>query len=137
MAYEPELFQASGKLQRTTIVNDVAPLGDSVLATEMNFGNRTLNSGILLASDDGTTAGIRPRWAKVFRVGPDQKDVRVDDWILVEHGRWSRGLKIEMNGETITLRRIDPTAIIGFQVQEPTADETLSTAVQAQLKTRD
>jgi len=132
-----ELFQASGKLQRTTLVEDVTPLNDSILATDMNFGNRTLNSGILLASDDGTTAGIRPRWAKVFRVGPTQNDVKVGQWILIEHGRWSRGLKIEMGGETIVIRRIDPSAIIGYQDQEPTADETLSTAVQAQLKSRD
>lgn len=136
MAKEEQLFQASNKLQRTSVVKDLYPLRNHVIATEMNFSGRTLNSGILLASDDGTTAGIRPRWAKVFRVGPEQHDVKPGQWILVEHGRWSRGLKIEMNNETFVIRRVDPDCIIGVQDEEP-IDENFSTAVQAQLKTRD
>lgn len=136
MAKEEQLFQASNKLQRTSIVKELYPIKNHVIATEMNFGGRTLNSGILLASDDGTTAGIRPRWAKVFRVGPEQSDIKPGQWVLVEHGRWSRGLKIEMNGEEFVVRRIDPDCIIGVQDYEPT-DENYSTAVQARLKTRD
>ena len=135
MPKDEELFQASNKLQRTTIVKDIHPLRDHVIATEMNFGSRTLNSGILLASDDATTAGIRPRWARVFRVGPEQRDVQIGQWILVEHGRWSRGLKIEIDGETIVVRRVDPACIIGVQDEEP-VDENFSTAVQAQRKER-
>lgn len=137
MAYEPELFKATGKLQRTTIVKDLMPLNDHILATDMDFAGRKLSSGIILPGDDGTTAGIRPRWAKVFRVGPEQHDVKIGQWILVEHGRWSRGLKIEMDGDTFVIRRIDPTSIIGFQDDEPGSDDTLSGAVQAQKKTRD
>lgn len=137
MAYEPELFKATGKLQRTTVVNDLTPLHDHILATDMDFAGRKLSSGIILPGDDGTTAGIRPRWAKVFRVGPDQQDVKVGQWILVEHGRWSRGLKIEMDGDTFVIRRIDPKSIIGFQDEAPGSDDTISGAVQAQKKTRD
>lgn len=137
MAQEEQLFKATGKLQRTTIVKDLHPLRDHVIVTEMNFEGRKLSSGIVLLGDDGSTSGIRPRWAKVFRVGPDQKDVKIGQWVLVEHGRWTRGLKVEMNGETFIVRRVDPSCIIGVQDIEPDYDDTISTAVQAQRKSRD
>lgn len=136
MAKEEQLFQASNKFQQKSVVKDLFPLRDHVIATDMDFSGRKLSTGIVLLGDDGTTAGIRPRWCKVFRVGPEQKDVKIGQWILVEHGRWTRGLKIEMAGEEIIVRRIDTAAIIGVQDEVPD-DDTLSTAVQAQKKTRD
>jgi Chaperonin 10 Kd subunit len=137
MAQEEQLFKATGKLQRTTVVKDLYPLRDHVIVTEMNFEGRKLSSGIMLLGDDGSTAGIRPRWAKVFRIGPEQKEVNIGQWVLVEHGRWTRGLKVEMNGETFIVRRVDPACIIGVQDEEPDYDDNISTAVQAQRKTRD
>lgn len=136
MAKEEPLFQQTGKLQRTNIVKDIRAINDHVIVTDMNFGGRTLGSGIVLLGDDGKTDGIRPRWARVFRVGPNQQDVKVGQWILVEHGRWTRGIKIELNGEEITVRRVDTASIIGVQDEEPTHDEMISTAVHAERKTR-
>jgi hypothetical protein len=137
MAKEEPLFQSSNKLQRTSIVKDIFPLRDHVIVTDMSFKGRKLSSGIVLLGDDGKTEGIRPRWAKVFKVGPEQKEVSIGQWVLIEHGRWTRGLKIEMNGEAFVVRRIDPSCIIMMQDEEPDTDDTISTAVQAQRKTRD
>lgn len=137
MAKEEQLFQASNKLQRTSIVKDIFPLRDHVIVTDMNFEGRKLASGIMLLGDDGKTEGIRPRWAKVFKIGPDQSEVAIGQWVLIEHGRWTRGLKVEMNGDTFVVRRIDPACIIMVQDEEPEADESISNAVQAQRKTRD
>ena len=133
---EEQLFQSSGKLQRTTVVNDIRAIKDHVIVTDMNFGQRTLSSGIIMLGDDGKTDGIRPRWAQVFRVGPEQSDVKVGQWILVEHGRWTRGLPVELAGEKITIRRVDPACIIGVQDQQPDVDDNISTAVHADRKTR-
>lgn len=133
---EEQLFQSSGKLQRTTVVKNVHAIKDHVIVTDMSFGQRTLSSGIIMLGDDGKTDGIRPRWAQVFRVGPEQKDVQVGQWILVEHGRWTRGLPVEMNGEKITIRRVDPACIIGVQDEQPEVDDNISTAVHADRKTR-
>jgi co-chaperonin GroES (HSP10) len=102
------------------------PLHDNVLVTEMNFGNRTLSSGIIMLADDSKSSGIRPRWAKVFAIGPDQKDVEVGQWVLVDHGRWTRGVKIDLNGEKIVLRRIDTNAILLVSDAEPNADDLLA-----------
>ena len=52
--------------------------------------------------------GIRARWAKVYAIGPKQEDVKVGDWILTDHGRWTRGFKMDDdNGEEKTIRRVD------------------------------
>ena len=118
----------------STQVNDVQALKDHVIVRDMNFAGRKLSSGIIMLGDDLKTAGIRPRWAQVFRVGPDQTEVAPGQWILVEHGRWTRGAKISINGEEITIRRVDPENIIFVSDDEPPADDNISTAVQAQTK---
>ena len=118
-------------------IQAIKPLHDHVIVTEMNFKDRTLSSGIVLLGDDAKTAGIRPRWAQVYAVGPDQKDVAVGQWILVEHGRWTRGSEVEIDGEEMTIRRIDATAILMVSDESPNHDDNVSTAVQAETKTRD
>ena len=102
----------------------------------MSFESRQLSSGIVLLGDDGKTDGIRPRWARVYAVGPEQHDVGVGQWVLVEHGRWSRGIKIIQDGQEITIRRADPEAIIFVTDEEPDID-TISTAVHAERKQRE
>jgi hypothetical protein len=121
----------------STPVTDITAIKDTVIVRDMNFSGRTLTSGIVLLGDDAKTTGIRPRWAQVFRVGPEQKDVAPGQWVLVEHGRWTRGSKISIADEEITIRRVDPQDIIFVSDEEPPADDTISTAVQAQQKFRD
>lgn len=103
-----------------TIRGKLVPLGDKVLVSEMNFGIEKTSTGIFLPSDDGKSSGIHPRWAKVFAIGPMQKDVEVGQWILLEHGRWSRGHKYESeNGETFDIRLADNNAILCVSDEEP------------------
>ena len=96
-----------------TVKGKLRPLGSKVLISNMNFGMDKTRSGILLHSDDGKSSGIHPRWGKVFAVGPEQTEVNVGQWILLEHGRWSRGHKYESeNGETFDIRLADLDAIL-------------------------
>lgn len=109
--------------------NEIKPLGDNVIVTEMSFEFRVTAAGIILPPDDGKDSGIRPRWAKVYAVGPLQKDVKVGQWVLISHGRWSRGLDLELpNGELITIRKIDLKEMLMVS-DEPVIDATMSTAV--------
>jgi hypothetical protein len=117
-------------------IKEIRALHNHVIVRDMNFDGRKLASGILLLNDDGKTAGIRPRWAQVYVTGPEQTDVTPGQWVLVEHGRWTRGSKVEINGEEITIRRVDPSNIIFVSDEEPAADDTISTAVQAEAKSR-
>ena len=102
-------------------------LHDSVLVTDMEFKSRQLSSGILLPNDDATSAGIRPKWARVYEIGPDHTDVKPGQYILVGHGRWTRGVKItDLEGEKV-LRKVDPNDILLVSKTLP-ADDTMSTA---------
>ncbi len=73
----------------------IQPLHDKVIITDMNFGEEKTAAGIVLTSDNAKGSGVHPRWAKVWAVGPEQQDVKVGDWVLMEHGRWSRAIKYE------------------------------------------
>lgn len=117
-------------------IRDLRALHNWVLVTEMNFRERTTSSGIILHSDNGTTAGIRPRWGQVYRVGPDQQDVHQGQWVCVAHGRWTRGIDIEDADGTRTIRRVDPEDILLVSDESPGADDTMSDAVQAQARDR-
>ena len=114
----------------------IKPLSNNVIVRDMSFEGRTLDSGIVLLGDDGKTDGIRPRWARVYAVGPEQTDVTVGQWVLLEHGRWGRGIKITQEGEELTIRRADPEAIMMVSDTEPES-ETIANSVHAERKTRD
>ena len=131
-----KLFQASNKAKFINQIKSLSVIKDHILVTEMAFKERKLSSGILLLNDDGKTSGIRPRWAKVYAVGPEQTEIQVGQWIFVEHGRWSRGIEVEVNDEQLTLRRVDPKSIIFVSDEEPDEDDTISSSVHAEAKTR-
>lgn len=117
-------------------IKSLKALHDHVIVSEMEFSGRQLSSGIILMNDNGTTAGIRPRWGQVYAVGPEQQDVQVGQWICVAHGRWTRGLDIEDDAGKKTIRRIDPKDILLVSDEAPGADDTLSDAIQASAKDR-
>jgi len=117
-------------------VNQLRALNDHVLVADMNFKERKLSSGIYLLNDDGRGAGIRPRWARVYATGPEQADIAVGQWILVAHGRWTRGVTLEDSTGEVTIRRIDPNDILLVSDSEPDADDTLSDATQIDSKDR-
>ena len=98
------------------------PIRDHVLVYGMEFEAITTASGIYIPSQNGKTEGINPRWGCVYAVGPEQQDVKVGEWIYVEHGRWTRGAIVEdENGDQITVRRVDNDAIM-LQTDEPPND---------------
>jgi co-chaperonin GroES (HSP10) len=130
------LFDAGGSVKFTHRIGKLIPLGDNILVRDMSFEGRKLASGIFLLNDDGKTDGIRPRWARVYAIGPDQKDVVPGQWIMVEHGRWSRGIEVEIDDEHFTLRRVDPKCIMFVSDEQPDNIDTISTAVHAERKER-
>jgi len=90
-----------------TKINKLHPLRDTIIVSDMEFGERITNSGILLPNDDMKSAGIRPRWAKVYAIGPNQKDVKVGQYIYVAHGRWTRGITLDTPEGEKVIRKVD------------------------------
>ena len=102
------------------VVNqDITPLKKRVLVSHMHFGETKSAGGIILVDDDGSAEGIHPRWAKVYAIGKEQEDVKVGQWILVAHGRWSRALKVAKKGIELEVRMIDEDDILLVSDEEP------------------
>ena len=92
----------------------ITPIHDRVLVSDMDFGDQKTKGGLIIASDDGHTRGIKPRWCKVVSKGHKNKDTyKKGDWILVEHGRWSRGFSFtDENGKETVLRIVEAKAVM-------------------------
>lgn len=98
-------------LTRTKLTK-LRPLKDTILVCDMEFRERLSRGGLILLNDDMKSAGIRPRWARVYAVGPDVTEVKVNDYIMISHGRWSRGQTIEDDEGEKVIRKVDPNDIL-------------------------
>jgi co-chaperonin GroES (HSP10) len=102
------------------VTGTIKPLHDKVFVSDMDFGAQQTNSGIYIPSSDGKADGIMPRWGKVWAIGPDQTDVGVGEWILVEHGRWTRTVEVEQeDGSILKVRMVDGDAIMMSSDEKP------------------
>ena len=110
----------------------VTPIHDCIIISDMEFGERLSSGGIILPVDDGKSAGIRPRWGKVYSIGPEQNDVKVGQWVCMAHGRWTRGATIEDDeSNQKVLRKIDNDDILLVSDEKP-EDATMSGALHVQ-----
>ena len=98
----------------------VVPIRDHVLVSDMEFGEQVTASGIVIKSDNGKSSGVKPRWAKVWAIGPEQAEVTVGEWICIEHGRWTRTIELEQDdGSILELRRVETGAILMSADERP------------------
>jgi len=105
-------FGSHGGLQHTVSDSDIQPIGKRVLVCKMRFGDVKTKGGIILLDDDGKEQGIHPRWCQVYAVGSKQEDVKIGQWLLVAHGRWTRGMIVEKDGEKQEVRMVDEKDIL-------------------------
>lgn len=87
-------------------MSEIKALANKVLAVMVDKpdGLRKTKGGILLADKDNDVSGIRPRWFKVHSVGEGVDWIKEEQYVYVDHGRWSRGVKLN---EEITLHLLD------------------------------
>ena len=96
------------------------PLRDKILASQIEIGERKTEAGIVLLDDDGKEEGVRARWMQVYAMGAETTDqVKEGDWILVQHGRWSRGIDIQEGENTLSIWQVDPDAILLVSDESP------------------
>jgi len=109
-----------------TIKGKLTPIRDNVIVEDMYFGEEKTKGGIIITNDDGTDRGIKPRWAKIYAIGStNTEEYSVGDWVLVEHGRWTRGINLtDDEGNQKTLRMVDKDCIMLWSDEEPTRDAT-------------
>lgn len=107
------------------IIKKLMALHDHVIVSELSFDERVTSGGIVLMSDDKKLQGVRPRWARVYAIGPEQKDVEVGNWICIAHGRWTRGVEIEDTEGFKRIHRIDPNDILLVSDEKPIDDTVM------------
>lgn len=98
------------------------PLGNNIILINLDHGERKTASGIIILDDSTTDAGergIRARWAEVYAVGPEQTDVNVGQWVLMDHGRWSVGQTLDLGETEIKFWLGDPNGILGVSDSKP------------------
>ena len=113
-----------------TKVDKMTFLNKDIIVSDMHFDERITQGGIILMDDDKKSSGIRPRWAKIYGLGPEQDDpqLEIGKYILISHGRWTRGITVETPMGKQTLRKVDPNDIL-LVSDEPMEDETMSDKV--------
>ena len=113
-----------------TKVDKMTFLNKDIIVSDMHFDERISKGGIISMDDDKKSSGIRPRWAKIYGLGPEQDDpqLEIGKYILISHGRWTRGITVETPMGKQTLRKVDPNDIL-LVSDEPMEDETMSDKV--------
>ena len=102
------------------VTGKLTPIKDHVLVTDLYFGEQKTKSGLIIRDDNGTARGVYPRWAKVWAKGPTNiDDYKVGEYVLIEHGRWTRKIDCDVDGEEITLHRVDVDAILAVSNEKP------------------
>lgn len=111
-------------IKKPVYASKLRPIRNNIVIVDMDFGEQVTSGGLVLMSDDGKSEGVKSRWGKIYSVGPEQTDVKPGEWILLEHGRWSRGFTVlDDDGMDMTIRRADPNGIIVVSDHKP--DETI------------
>ena len=104
------------------------PVKDKVFVTDLEHGIQRSAGGIILPEDNMAMHGIRNRWAKVYKVGPEITDLKYGDWVLIKHGRWTNRIKVEDNGEEILMWRAEyPDGILVVSEDDPRARKEIAT----------
>jgi len=82
----------------------------------------TTEGGIILLEKDGTENAVRPRWFKVYSLGEDIDWLTEGAYVLVDHGRWSNGIKVD---EELKVYLLDNKDCLMVSEKNPMLDNTI------------
>jgi hypothetical protein len=97
----------------------VRALPKDILVVDMDFEEMKTASGIVIQSDNGKAHGIKPRWAKVYKVGSEIDYVKEGQWVLIEHGRWTRKITIDDGEGVKDFQKIEVKSILVVADERP------------------
>lgn len=101
-------------------VEDFKPLHKNVFVTDLDHGERTLKSGIILADDNMKESGIRERWGRVWAVGPEVDDLEAGQWVLIQRQRWTEGMQFDTDEGMITVWMVEyPDSVLLVSDEDP------------------
>lgn len=98
----------------------VRPLSKDILVINMDMGEMRSAGGLIIQSDDGKAHGVKPRWAQIYKVGERcELDVKPGQWILIEHGRWTRKIKIDDGEGEKEFQKVEVSSILAVADEKP------------------
>jgi co-chaperonin GroES (HSP10) len=98
----------------------VRALPDDILVVDMDLGEMKTAGGIVIQSDDGKAHGVKPRWAKVYKIGTEvDLDLKVGQWVLIEHGRWTRKITIDDGDGVKEFQKVEIKSIMAVADEKP------------------
>ena len=100
-------------------VKGIKALSKDVLVINMDMGEQKTAGGLIIQSDDGKAHGVKPRWAKVYKVGSEIDFIKEGQWILIEHGRWTRKIKIDDGEGEKEFQKVETKSIIAVANEKP------------------
>ncbi len=101
-------------------IKEFTPYKDKVFVTDLEHGEKLTRGGLIVMDDNMKDRGIRPRWARVWAIGPDVKDLEVGHWILIEHGRWTQKITIEFDEGEVEIWGVEyPKSVIMSTEDDP------------------
>jgi hypothetical protein len=106
--------------QNQISANGFNPLHENVFVTDLDSGLHITKGGIITVDDDMQFQGIRPRWGRVWAVGPEVKDLVPGEWIYIEHARWTNAINIKLPSGTVKVWRVEyPKAVLLASKEDP------------------
>lgn len=103
-------------------MTNIRAIGNKVLGRmiEPVGRERKTAAGIIITENNMADSAIRNRWFQVISVGPDQPYIAQDQYVLVEHGRWSRGIDVHGTSRPEDfIFNIDADSILGTRDDNP------------------
>ena len=55
----------------------------------------------------------------ISRIITQTWDFEVGEWVLIEHGRWTRGIEVEFDGEKHELRMVEAKSVLAYSQEKP------------------
>ena len=96
------------------------PLHENVFVTDLDNGLHITKGGIIRPDDNMQAQGIRPRWGRVWAIGPEVEDLEVDEWIYDEHARWTNAIDLRMPEGTVRVWRVEyPKSVLLASKEDP------------------
>lgn len=96
------------------------PLHENVFVTDLDSGLHITKGGIIRPDDNMQEQGIRPRWGRVWAVGPEVTDIVPGEWIYIEHARWTNAIDIKLPHGTVKVWRVEyPKSVLAACTDDP------------------
>lgn len=103
----------------------IKAMRDKILALMIDDPDAEIKTkgGLIIKQNDGDVGSIRPRWFQVYSLGEDIDWLKEGQYVLVDHGRWSRGVTLDKD---IKIYLLDNKDCLMVSDEDPMVNDNIS-----------